>query len=49
MPTDHDLFADSLRLFDRPEAELHDRVLDHDTDIDGFVERAFGNVTIPPG
>ena len=38
----------ALAIFDRPEAELHDKPLDEDVDIDAFVDRALGNVTMPP-
>lgn len=47
-PTDREAFLASLALYDRPEPELHQRVLDEDCDVDAFVDRAFGNVTLPP-
>ncbi len=45
---DKTAFFASLALFDRPEKELRQRVLEHDDDVDGFVEAALQNVTIPP-
>lgn len=46
--TDRELFAEALRLFDRPEEDLHDQPLPPDADVDEFVEAVFGNMTIPP-
>lgn len=46
--SDRELFAEALRLFDRPEEELHQQPLPADADVDAFVDRAFGNVTLPP-
>jgi len=46
--SDKEVFMAALALFDRDEAELHGTPLDADVDVDAFVERAFGNVTIPP-
>ncbi|MCC7074504.1 MAG: hypothetical protein IT383_24570 [Deltaproteobacteria bacterium] len=46
--TDRELFAEALRLFDRPEEELHEQPLPADADVDAFVEAVFGNATIPP-
>ena len=45
---DREAFFRTLALYDRPEAELRQRVLDADVDIDAFVDRAFGGATIPP-
>ena len=45
-PTDRETFFQSLALFDRP--EQRERVLEDDVDIDAFVERALGTVTLPP-
>lgn len=44
--TDREIFMQSLALFDQPESK--DRVLDDDVDIDAFVDKALGNVTLPP-
>jgi hypothetical protein len=46
--SDADAFFAALALYDRPESELHTKPLDADVDVDGFVEAAFGNVTLPP-
>lgn len=46
--SDRELFAEALRLFDRPEEELHQQPLPADADVDAFVEKAFGYVTVPP-
>jgi hypothetical protein len=46
--SDREMFADALRLFDRPEDELHQQPLPADADVDAFVEKAFGYVTVPP-
>lgn len=46
--TDRELFTEALELFDRPEAELRQRPLDADEDVDGFIDTAFANITIPP-
>jgi hypothetical protein len=51
--SDKEAFFASLAIYDRPEHELHQRVLDEDCDVDGFIERAFSksvgkNGTIPP-
>lgn len=46
--SDRELFAEALRLFDRPEEELHQQPLPADTDVDAFVDDAFDNVTLPP-
>ena len=48
MMSDREIVQEALALFDRPEGELHQRVLDADADTDGFVERFFGNITLPP-
>ena len=48
MMSDREVVNEALSLFDRPESELHQRVLDADADVDGFLDRAFGNVTLPP-
>ena len=46
--TDRELFAEALRMFDRPEGELHQRPLEADEDVDAFIDTAFGNITLPP-
>jgi hypothetical protein len=46
--SDREVVNQALALFDRPEGELHQRVLDADADTDGFVDRFFGNITMPP-
>jgi hypothetical protein len=46
--SDRELFAEALRMFDRPEEELHQRPLPADADVDSFIDAAFGNVTLPP-
>jgi hypothetical protein len=46
--SDREIVSEALALFDRPESELHQRVLDADADVDAFVDRAFGNKTLPP-
>jgi hypothetical protein len=46
--SDKDAFLAVLSMYDRPEHELHQKPLDADDDVDAFVDRAFGNVTIPP-
>lgn len=43
---DRDQFLQSLALFER--GETNERVLDDDVDVDAFVDKAFGNITIPP-
>jgi hypothetical protein len=48
MKTDRELFQEALELFNRSEAELRQRPLEHDVDVDAFVEKAFGNTTLPP-
>ena len=45
-PTDTEQFFASLALFDH---ELdQQKPLDHDVDVDAFVDAAFGNATLPP-
>ncbi len=46
--SDRELFVEALELFDRPEAELRQRPLDADEDVDAFVDAAFVNITLPP-
>ena len=38
---DRDAFYASLALFDRPDAEQHQRALPADVDVDAFAEAAF--------
>ena len=50
---DRRAFLASLALFDRPERELRERVLEPDDDIDAFLDEAIRdairmNVTLPP-
>jgi hypothetical protein len=46
--TDREIVLEALKLFDREENELHQRPLENDVDTDSFIERAFGNITMPP-
>lgn len=46
--TDRELFAEALELFNRPEEELRQRPLEADVDVEGFIDTAFVNITIPP-
>ena len=46
--SDKETFLNSLKIYDRPESELHHRPLDEDVDTDAFIDGAFGNITLPP-
>ena len=47
-PTDRETFLAALALYDKPESELHGKPLEADVDVDGFIDEAFGNITLPP-